>query len=210
MKLKINGIYKNTKVHILVAQAFIPNPDNKPYVNHINGIRHDNRAVNLEWVTPKENAKHKIFPNNSRSSRRVVQKTLDGDVVKIWNSITLASDTLKIDRGSITNCCSRKRNTAGGWFWMYYEDYVQHDPNEKWREIELDSRKIRVSSLGRVQLHNGLITQGSLDAGYLRFRDYRIHRFGSRNRLKITMDSNYNPSSLVFEGRYLLLYKHTN
>ena len=77
----------------------------------------------------------------SHSSRRVVQKTLDENVVKIWNSIILTSNTLKIDRGSITNCCSRKRNTAGGWFWMYYEDYVQHDPNEKWREIELGSRK---------------------------------------------------------------------
>ncbi|CAG8825658.1 25027_t:CDS:1, partial [Dentiscutata erythropus] len=48
-------------VHILVAQASIPNSENKPYVNYINSIRYDNRAVNLEWVTPKENAEHTVF-----------------------------------------------------------------------------------------------------------------------------------------------------
>ena len=45
--LNINGIRKHTRTHVLVAQAFIPNPENKPYVNHINGIRHDNRAINF-------------------------------------------------------------------------------------------------------------------------------------------------------------------
>ena len=52
---------------------------------------------NLEWVTPKENAERRIFPNHGRiGSRKIVQKTLDGSIVQIWDSIRLASSTLKI------------------------------------------------------------------------------------------------------------------
>jgi hypothetical protein len=60
LELRMSDTNKRHLVHRLIAEVFIPNPDNRPVVNHINGIKNDNRIENLEWCTQSENIRHAI------------------------------------------------------------------------------------------------------------------------------------------------------
>ena len=159
--LSKNNKPKIFKMHRLIATHFIPNPDNKPCVDHINTIRTDNRIENLRWVTKKENSNnilskknysearigfkhsdetkeklskaHKGRPKSKESvdkmiktkSIKVVQLTLEEELVKIWDSAIKAEREEGFNHRHIGECCIGIAKTHKKYKWMYYEDYIK-------------------------------------------------------------------------------------
>ena len=114
------------RVHRLVALAFIPNPDNKPEVDHIDTNYLNNRADNLRWVTKKENANNlltisKRVGKQSPNRKPVIQYTKDMQFIKKWDCIAEAAYALNIQDSNISSCCKGIKNhsTAGGFIWRY-------------------------------------------------------------------------------------------
>jgi hypothetical protein len=126
------GLYKDNKkttflVHRLFAKVFIPNPENKPHINHINGIKFDNRIENLEWVTHSENIQHaydtglKIAPKGNKSvlSKSVSQFTKEGVFIASYGSGLEAMRATGVSNCHICSVALGSRNYAGGFVWKF-------------------------------------------------------------------------------------------
>ena len=131
--LIINGKQKRMRVHRMVALTFIDNPDNKPYVNHINGNRSDNNVENLEWVTPSENTQHAVNTGLFKSgrTRAVIQYNLNGEQMATFESATEAARQTGGSQSKITMCCRRQRDSANDYQWRYYDDIQDVQKIEK-------------------------------------------------------------------------------
>ena len=135
VELSKNGVNKKYNVHRLVAETFIDKDNDSLEVNHINGIKKDNRTENLEWVTRSENELHAYktgLAKNSEKQREtirtwckknkskpLIQLDLDGNFIKEWESAIEVENKLGISRKNISQCARGRNKTAGNYKWIF-------------------------------------------------------------------------------------------
>lgn len=122
--LSKDGLHYLKSVHRLVAEAFIPNPDNLPVINHKNEDKQDNRVENLEWCTVKYNTN---YGNGMRkmaiTQGRPVLQLNNGHIVEEFYSTQEASRKTGIPQANIYKVCVGERRTAGGYEWRFKNEY---------------------------------------------------------------------------------------
>ena len=106
-------------IHRLVAQAFIPNPNNLPEINHRDENKKNNCVENLEWCDRVYNINYGT--RNERASRKILQYSKSGEFIKEWPSALEVERVLDINNSHIIQCCKGKRKSAGGFIWRYKE-----------------------------------------------------------------------------------------
>jgi hypothetical protein len=164
-----NGEQKNIYAHVLVAKAFIPkNEDKTLTVDHKNRDKADNRKDNLRWATKTEQNLNQGKSKNVNTGSKIDQLTMDGKLIKTWNSITEAKNFMKSKNikgaDAINNVVNGKRDHACGFLWRYhvFEDL----DTEIWKE----HRDILISSHGRIRMGKHT-TYGTLENnGYMKVK----------------------------------------
>lgn len=124
-----NGHKKRFMVHRLVAEAFIPNPNNYPEVNHKDENKENNYVGNLEWCNKKYNMNYGTQKERSRLKNIETQKNpifqMDkyGNIIKLWKSANRAQKEGGFKASSILKCVNKMAKTHDGFIWIYEKDY---------------------------------------------------------------------------------------
>lgn len=122
-----NGNRRQYSIHRLVAEVYIPNPDNKPQVNHKDENKQNNCINNLEWATAKENINYGT--HNARMAKSNQKSIYCVELDRAFESIKAAANELGINKSHISECCSGKRKTCGGYHWRYTNELLAKEAN---------------------------------------------------------------------------------
>ena len=146
--LSVAGNAKRIPIHRLVAEAFIPNPENKPTVNHINEVKRDNYVGNLEWATVREQnihgtrierakahtdwqarnekidyravaAKHNYHEINRKQMKPILQFSREGILIARHDGVSEAARKVGVLASHICCCLKGRRKSCGGYQWKY-------------------------------------------------------------------------------------------
>lgn len=119
----IFGKRKRFAIHRIVANAFIPNPDELKEVNHKDYNKKNNCVQNLEWVSSSQNKKHAYLKEENHVSRgkKVNQYSLDGEFLQSYNSLQEAAAAVGGNFSAISNCCNGKTKSSKGFIWKFSE-----------------------------------------------------------------------------------------
>ena len=126
VRLCKDGKVKSYRLHRLVAEAYLPNPDNLPQINHRDENKTNNCLQNLEWCDASYNTNYGTRNEKVSNSKKIpiLQYDLDGNLIREWPS---ATDVGKEVNGNICNCLKGRYKSAYGYIWKYKEWY-KHSP----------------------------------------------------------------------------------
>lgn len=121
IRLMNKGIGKNYLIHRLVAETFIPNPNNLPQVNHIDEDKNNNYVLNLEWCDSLYNVNYGLRTKKVKEklSIKIAQYDLNNNLIKVWDTMNDAIRYYNNNR-HICDVCKGKRKMANGYIWKYY------------------------------------------------------------------------------------------
>ena len=113
--------FKHFSIHRLVGIHFIENPNNLPFINHIDENKLNNNANNLEWCTASYNINYGTYIQRAveKKSIPVMQLDKNKNLINIFSSISEAESKTKVYNPNIIKCCKGERKTAGGYIWKY-------------------------------------------------------------------------------------------
>ena len=188
-----SGERKTLKIHRLVAETFIPNPEKKPTVDHIDRDRTNNNVTNLQWATSSEQNQNKKHPTNQKETlNRPVQRidVESNSIIQTHNSLVEATEWLlqnnitknKSASGSISSVCSGNGNTAYGFIWRFVDSILID--NELWNDLPsklVHGVGYKISNHGRIKGRNGRINSGWDNNGYTHVsvgsdKSFQLHR----------------------------------
>jgi len=129
VNVRVGGLRQPVYVHRLVAEAFIPNPDNKPFVNHKDGNKENNTLLNLEWVTDQENKEHAIATGLMLTGEALPQSTLTNEDVHSICKLLISGMScgkictlFSVSRSTVLNIRSRRdwQHISCNYYWKTY------------------------------------------------------------------------------------------